>query len=53
MTSEKQVIILTEAAAFQVKEMMVQNEEQNASLRVAVKGGGCSGFYWWRQCDGR
>lgn len=44
MASEKQVIILTEAASFQVKEMMVHNEEENASLRVAVKGGGCSGL---------
>ena len=51
MTSEKQVIILTEAAAFQVKEMMVQNEEQNASLRVAVKGGGCSGLSYGMAFD--
>jgi len=51
MTSEKQVIILTESAAFQVKEMMVQNEEQHASLRVAVKGGGCSGLSYGMAFD--
>lgn len=51
MTSEKQVIILTEAAAFQVREMMVQNEEQHASLRVAVKGGGCSGLSYGMAFD--
>ncbi len=51
MASEKQVIILTEAAAFQVKEMMVQNEEQQASLRVAVKGGGCSGLSYGMAFD--
>jgi iron-sulfur cluster assembly protein len=51
MTSEKQVIILTEAAAFQVKEMMVHNEEENASLRVAVKGGGCSGLSYGMAFD--
>ena len=42
MAIEKEVVILTEAASFQVKEMMAHNEEDNASLRVAVKGGGCS-----------
>jgi iron-sulfur cluster assembly protein len=40
----KDIIILTEAAALQVKDMMVQNEEQGALLRVGVKGGGCSGL---------
>ena len=44
MASTKQVIELTEAAAFQVKEMMVHNEEQGSFLRVSVKGGGCSGL---------
>ncbi|MGG5252826.1 HesB/IscA family protein [Neobacillus sp. SM06] len=38
------VIILTEAAALQIKEMMKHNEEEGAFLRVAVKGGGCSGL---------
>ena len=51
MTSVKQVIILTEAASFQVKEMMMQNEEQGASLRVAVKGGGCSGLSYGMAFD--
>ncbi len=40
----KQVVIITEAAAAQVKEMMKQNEEENAFLRVGVQGGGCSGL---------
>ncbi|XJZ26799.1 HesB/IscA family protein [Bacillota bacterium Lsc_1132] len=38
------VIMLTEAAALQIKEMMKHNEEEGAYLRVAVKGGGCSGL---------
>ena len=38
------VIILTEAAALQIKEMMKHNDEEGAFLRVAVKGGGCSGL---------
>lgn len=41
---KKDVIVLTEAAAIQIKEMMKHNEEEGAFLRVAVKGGGCSGL---------
>jgi len=39
-----EVVTLTEAAAFQVKDMMKQAEEENPYLRVTVKGGGCSGL---------
>lgn len=39
-----QVVELTEAAAFHVKEMIKHNEEDGAFLRVAVRGGGCSGL---------
>ncbi|MCM3651582.1 HesB/IscA family protein [Metabacillus litoralis] len=38
------VVIITEAAAFQIKDMMKEQEEENAYLRVAVNGGGCSGL---------
>lgn len=51
MAIEKQVVILTEAASFQVKEMMAHNEEEHASLRVAVKGGGCSGLSYGMAFD--
>ena len=44
MAVEKQVVIITEAAAFRIKEMMEHNEEQGAFLRVGVNGGGCSGL---------
>jgi iron-sulfur cluster assembly protein len=40
----KDVVILTEAAALQIKDMMKHNEEEGAFLRVSVKGGGCSGL---------
>jgi iron-sulfur cluster assembly protein len=40
----QEVIIITEAAAFQIKDMMKQSEEDGAFLRVGVKGGGCSGL---------
>ncbi len=39
-----EVVQITEAAAFQIKEMMKQNGEEGSFLRVAVKGGGCSGL---------
>ncbi|MDN7247221.1 iron-sulfur cluster assembly accessory protein [Planococcus shenhongbingii] len=39
-----QVVEITEAASVQVKEMMRHNEEEDSFLRVAVKGGGCSGL---------
>ncbi|CAM3779031.1 HesB/IscA family protein [Mesobacillus zeae] len=40
----EQIITITDAAALQIKDMMKQNEEENAFLRVAIKGGGCSGL---------
>ncbi|PPA70019.1 HesB/IscA family protein [Jeotgalibacillus proteolyticus] len=40
----EQVIKISEAAALQVKDMMKEAEEENSYLRVAVKGGGCSGL---------
>jgi iron-sulfur cluster assembly protein len=38
------VVNLTEAAAYQIKDMMKQVEEENPYLRISVKGGGCSGL---------
>ncbi len=35
---------ITEAAAFHVKKMMENNEEEGSFLRVSVNGGGCSGL---------
>lgn len=39
-----QIVDITEAAVFHIKEMMKNNEEENSFLRVSVKGGGCSGL---------
>lgn len=39
-----QVVDITEAAAFHIQEMMRNNGEEGSYLRVAVKGGGCSGL---------
>jgi iron-sulfur cluster assembly protein len=40
----QEVVTITEAAAFQIKDMMKQNDEVDAFLRVTIKGGGCSGL---------
>ncbi|MCY8914079.1 iron-sulfur cluster assembly accessory protein [Bacillus atrophaeus] len=37
-------VTITEAAALHIKGMMKEHEEENAFLRVGVKGGGCSGL---------
>lgn len=37
-------VTLTEAAALQIKDMLKQNNEEGAFLRVSIKGGGCSGL---------
>lgn len=39
-----QVVNITEAAAFQIKDMMKEHGDENVFLRVGVKGGGCSGL---------
>lgn len=49
--TNQQIIILTEAAAFQIKEMQKHNGEEGAFLRVAVKGGGCSGLSYGMNFD--
>ncbi len=38
------ILTITDAAALQIKDMMKNNEEEGAYLRVAVHGGGCSGL---------
>ena len=40
----EQIVTITNAAALQIKDMMKNNEEEGAYLRVAVHGGGCSGL---------
>ncbi|WP_223701458.1 HesB/IscA family protein [Sutcliffiella deserti] len=38
------IITITEAAAFQIKDMMTEHGSDSIYLRVGVKGGGCSGL---------
>lgn len=45
------VVKITDGAIAQIKNMMKQNEEENAFLRVSVKGGGCSGLSYGMGLD--
>ncbi|MBH0171115.1 MAG: HesB/IscA family protein [Bacillota bacterium] len=38
------IVEITESAASRIKEMLADEEDQNQFLRVAVKGGGCTGL---------
>ena len=51
MAEVKQIIHLSEAAAIQVKTMQQHNDEEGAYLRIAVKGGGCSGLSYGMAFD--
>jgi len=55
--TEDSVIVLTDAAADKVRELMGREENQEIALRIAVQPGGCSGmryalFFDDRQLDG-
>ncbi|WP_070119446.1 HesB/IscA family protein [Bacillus marinisedimentorum] len=38
------MLTITEAASHQIREMMEAEEQDNLRLRLAVRGGGCSGL---------
>ncbi|MCM3731278.1 iron-sulfur cluster assembly accessory protein [Fictibacillus nanhaiensis] len=38
------IVEITESAASKIKEMLADEEDKNQFLRVAVKGGGCTGL---------
>ena len=40
------MINVTPAAAEKISELLIEENKQNAGLRVFVQGGGCSGFQY-------
>ena len=46
MTETPEAISLTQTAAGKIKELLAAQAEQGQALRVAVRGGGCSGFQY-------
>jgi iron-sulfur cluster assembly protein len=49
----EQAIGLTETAAGKIKELLASQPDQDQALRVAVRGGGCSGFQYALALDSR
>ena len=43
---EERSIVLTETAARRIAVLRTQEQAENAFLRIAVSGGGCSGFQY-------
>ncbi len=52
-TTESRTVILTEAAAAKVKELLEQEGRDDLRLRVAVQPGGCSGLRYQLYFDER
>jgi iron-sulfur cluster insertion protein len=44
--AEEARIVLTDKAARRIAELKAQEDAENAFLRIAVSGGGCSGFQY-------
>lgn len=44
-------MVMTEAAATRIRELMDAEEDKNAFFRIGVKGGGCQGFEYEMNMD--
>lgn len=42
----KAIFTITESAAKRIAELITQEDDKNAKLRISVLGGGCSGFQY-------
>ncbi len=49
--SEASQLILTDAAAAQVKKLIAERGNPNLALRIYITGGGCSGFQYGFEID--
>ena len=46
MDEKERQIVVTESAARRIASLKTQEQAENAFLRIAVSGGGCSGFQY-------
>ncbi len=53
MDTPTEAVTLSDKAAGKIKELIAGNEAGEQALRVAVKGGGCSGFQYALALDQR
>jgi iron-sulfur cluster assembly protein len=53
MSQPTEPITLTDTAAVKIKDLLGAQEEADQALRVAVRGGGCSGFQYSLALDKR
>jgi iron-sulfur cluster assembly accessory protein len=53
MDTPETAIKITDVAAGKLKELLAGQEDSEQALRVAVKGGGCSGFQYSLALDSR
>jgi iron-sulfur cluster insertion protein len=52
-TTEERAIVVTESAARRIAALRVREQAEGAFLRIAVSGGGCSGFQYGLSFDDR
>ncbi len=52
-TTETGVVSLTEGACNEVRRILSEDDKNNQGLRLGVAGGGCSGFVYKAELDGR
>jgi iron-sulfur cluster assembly protein len=53
MTESPDAITLSDTAADKIKELIAGQEDDGQALRVAVRGGGCSGFQYALALDSK
>ncbi len=53
METPESAIKISDVAAEKLKELLASQDEQDQALRVAVRGGGCSGFQYALALDKR
>ena len=51
METPESAIKISDVAAEKLKELLASQDEQDQALRVAVRGGGCSGFQYGFSLD--
>ncbi len=51
MSTETQVINVTEAAAAKIKELLTSENKEGQGIRLSVSGGGCHGYQYGMQFE--